>query len=508
MTARLIPTGYLLIFLLLFYAPLHWLVVNDWSREDFNYAYIMPAVILYLIWEKRAVLGRTPSRPDWLGLVPVLVGLALFWLGELSGEFFSIYVSLWLLTVGACWLHLGWPKLKLIAFPLALGLTMFPPPHFLFQKITFSLKLVSSALGVQLMQLFGMSAFREGNIIDLGFTQLQVVDACSGLRYLLPLIVLGLLLAYFFKGAVWKKIVLVMLTVPLTVFTNSLRIALTGLLSEVWGPEAAKGFFHDFSGWFIFMFSFVVMLGIMRLLKHWPRGRAAKPAADSKTAEQPGAPAQPASQMRRFVVMGGLLLASLLVGQIIDFRPKVPISRSLDHFPVALSDWHGRRVMMERQFVDMLDLSDYAIVDYRDAGDRQVNFYVAYYENQNKGASIHSPATCLPGSGWEFQEATRTQVAVSADGRQTVPVNRALMIKGGHRRLAYYWFPMRGRVLTTAYQMKWYNFWDALTRRRTDGALVRLITPVGEDETVQRAEQRLAAFTRLIVPVLTDYLPQ
>jgi len=99
-----------------------------------------------------------------------------------------------------------------------------------------------------MLQWYGMSAFREGNIIDLGFTQLQVVDACSGLRYLYPLIIMAILLAYFFKSAWWKKVVMVMSAVPLTIATNSLRIAMTGVLYEIWGPAVAEDFFHGFSG--------------------------------------------------------------------------------------------------------------------------------------------------------------------------------------------------------------------------------------------------------------------
>jgi EpsI family protein len=82
------------------------------------------------------------------------------------------------------------------------------------------------------------------------------------------------------------------------------------------------------------------------------------------------------------------------------------------------------------------------------------------------------------------------------------------MEKNGVRQLSYYWFPQRGRILTNAYQLKLFNFWDALTKQRTDGALVRLITPVYENEEVADAEARLISFTKVIVPVLNEYLPK
>jgi EpsI family protein len=162
---------------------------------------------------------------------------------------------------------------------------------------------------------------------------------------------------------------------------------------------------------------------------------------------------------------------------------------------------------MEQRFVDTLDLSDYVIVDYKDPGGRRVNFYVAYYESQRKGESIHSPATCLPGSGWVFEKAGKTSVPVPASQEGAITVNRALMQKGEVRQLSYYWFPQRGRILTNAYQLKLYAFWDALTRHRTDGALVRVITPVYAFEDIQDAEARLLGFVQEIVPVLEAFIP-
>ena len=121
---------------------------------------------------------------------------------------------------------------------------------------------------------------------------------------------------------------------------------------------------------------------------------------------------------------------------------------------------------------------------------------------------IPSPATCLPGSGWIFHKAGKADIPVASKSGDSMPVNRAFMQKGDYKQLTYYWFPMRGRILTNAYQMKMYTFWDALTRQRTDGALVRLITMVYENEDLEDAEQRLQGFMREILPVLEEYLPQ
>ena len=148
------------------------------------------------------------------------------------------------------------------------------------------------------------------------------------------------------------------------------------------------------------------------------------------------------------------------------------------------------------------------------------------YESRRKGESIHSPETCLPGSGWEFRNAGKAIMQLAAPESSTVQlppqvpgqrangstssitVNRAVMEKGASKQLSYFWFPQRDRVLTNAWELKLYNFWDALTRQRTDGALVRVITPVYPNESVDDADKRLAAFTKEIVPVLNEFLPK
>jgi EpsI family protein len=209
----------------------------------------------------------------------------------------------------------------------------------------------------------------------------------------------------------------------------------------------------------------------------------------------------------QFIVAILLLGATAAIAQTVNFREEVPIAKSFSQFPLRVGDWTGQLQSMDQEFIDGLNFSDYIIVNYRNDPGQPVNFYTAYYESQRKGESIHSPSSCLPGSGWEFQQAGQAEVPISDDGRR-MPVNRAVMRNAGHTQLSYYWFPMRGRVLTNIWEMKFYNFLDALTQQRTDGALVRLITPIAKDEKIEDADARLHAFTRDLVPVLDEFLPQ
>ncbi len=523
---------YVLLVLAVYYPTLRYLV-GQWGQEDYSYGYLIPLVVVYLLWERRRQLRSLAGTPSWPGFIVLGMALVLFWIGELGGDYFVLYISFWAVIVGLCWSHLGWEKLKRIGFPLLLIPTMFPPPNFVYGRVSFTLKLISSELGVAMMHLYGMSAYREGNVIDLGFTQLQVVDACSGLRYLIPLFVLGLLLAYFFRAALWKRLLVVFAAVGLSIFTNSVRIALTGILYEVWGAGTAEGFFHGFSGWFIFMFSFGALAGLMWVLKKLPPRESVGTRKGLKGQEGEGealglssrhSPRHPALSTKggegerrgvtlaflrppQFVVTVLLLASTLALSRGVEFRDRVPVKEALDRFPLRIGEWSGSRESMDQRFIERLDLSDYAIVDYRDETGKAVNFYVAYYETQRKGESIHSPATCLPGSGWRFEDAGEATLGIPGPGEGPMKVNRAIMEKAGLRQLVYYWFLQRGRVLTNAYELKWFVFWDALTKQRTDGALVRVITPVYGDEGLGEAEARLQGFVREVVPVLDGFVP-
>ncbi|MBA4417638.1 MAG: VPLPA-CTERM-specific exosortase XrtD [Syntrophus sp. (in: bacteria)] len=499
---------YGIILVLAYFSALKWMVFVDWAKEDYSHCYLVPFIVLYLIWDKRKELAELPSFPSWKGMAPFGLGIALFWLGELSGEFFTMYLSFWLVVIGLCWLHLGWDKIKTIWFALFVMLAMFPFPNFVNVRISQVLKLISSQLGVWMLHIYGMSAYREGNIIDLGFTQLQVVDACSGLRYVFPLMVLSLLLAYMFKAHIWKRTTLFLSSIPLAIFVNSFRIASTGVLYSIFDARVAEGFFHGFSGWLIFLFAIPFLVFEMWILRKFPpkEGGSQKSEGRGQRAEGRGRTIDIGKPTRMFIA--ALVVISLTFGlsRGIEFREKTPIKKSFSLFPMNIGEWSGKQGSMEQQFIDVLKFSDYITADYTNPQGETINFYVAYYQDQRKGESIHSPETCLPGSGWEFREAGDVDIPLGR-ASQVMRVNRSFMEKSGAVELTYYWFPMRGRVLTKLYEVKLYNFWDALTKQRTDGALVRLITPVHPKETLKDTEARLQSFVRNMVPVLNEYLP-
>jgi EpsI family protein len=172
-----------------------------------------------------------------------------------------------------------------------------------------------------------------------------------------------------------------------------------------------------------------------------------------------------------------------------------------------LGEWQGKRDQLEKIYIDELKFDDYIIANFTDHDQRLVNLYVAYYASQRKGESAHSPRTCIPGGGWQITSLTRHVIETVRVGGMPLKVNRVVIQKGEHKQLVYYWFQQRGRVITNEYMVKWYIFWDALTRNRTDGALVRLTTMIPPGADVAAADKQLTGFSRETVGALKDSIP-
>jgi exosortase D (VPLPA-CTERM-specific) len=454
----------------------------------------------------------------------VALALALGAIGDFSAiRLFSQYgfiVGLFGLSVCL----IGWRGTRIIAVPLGVLVFMIPLPQFLLRELSQQLQLVSSELGVALIRTFGISVFLEGNVIDLGSFKLQVVEACSGLRYLFPLLVLGFLAAYFFQGAWWKRAVIVLSTIPLTIVINSLRIGAIGITVEYWGSTMAEGLLHDFEGFFMFMVCLVLLVGEMTLLARI--GGQAAPLRSVFGLEYPDPVPKGAvvfsRRMSAPMMAAGLLFAiAATVAAVGPSREqKPPARKSFAEFPMSLpGGWTGRADRLERDVIATLAVDDYIIADYVRAGEPLVNFYTAYYASQSGGQSSHSPRTCIPGGGWTISQIDEVTVALAtpnmsnalqaggAAARTTMTVNRAIIQKGEQGQLVYYWFQQRGRVMTSELAVKWFILQDGITRDRSDGALVRLVTPIKGDEGVERADRRLAEFMTTLARRLHDHVP-
>jgi exosortase D (VPLPA-CTERM-specific) len=497
--------------ILLFWPTLTYLFEVWTTTEEYSHGLMLPAISAFLIWRKHKELAEVEFTGSNWGIAVLVGGIGLFLIGELSSLVTVQQYAFLIALFGAVLACLGWRAFKIIWIPLFFMFFAIPLPVFFYKGLSATLQLWSSALGVAFIRVCNISVFLEGNVIDLGSMQLQVAEACNGLRYLFPLTSVAFICAYFYQAAFWKRAVVFLSSIPITLLMNSFRIGVIGVLVEYWGKSMAEGFLHDFEGWIVFMGCTAILVGEMWLLKLI--GGDSRPLSEVfgisfPEAWTPGTRFRDRTLPKQYWVTGAILLMGFLVSLPVERRTEIiPERAAYLEFPMQLGEWRGQRQALEQKYLDVLKLDDYVMADYVRQGDRfPVNFYSAYYATQRKGESIHSPRTCMPGGGWEIQSLeTIIPKGFEQSGGQ-FKINRAIIQKGPDRQLVYYWFRQRGRNITNEYLAKWYLLWDAITMNRSDGALVRLTTFVPENQDMDGAEQRLVDFLHGIEPQLERFI--
>jgi exosortase D (VPLPA-CTERM-specific) len=312
---------------------------------------MIPIITLYFIWRRKDLIQRTEFSPSWFGLVIVLLALAVFFVGEVSALYILIHYAFIAVLFGSALAIMGWPAVKPVVLPILLLIFAIPLPYFLEASLSANLQLLSSKLGVSFIPWCQIPVYLEGNIIDLGNYKLQVVKACSGLRYLFPLMGLGFSCAYMYNTVFWKRALVFLSTIPITLLMNSFRIGIIGVLVNKWGTDMAEGFLHDFEGWVVFMACLGILLIQMYLLSRV--GGDVRPFAEIfgltvDHAADDSAETRIRPLSRPFMAILAVLAVSIIAVYSIDKRAEIiPDRKAFPLFPMQLSDWHGQHSSLD-----------------------------------------------------------------------------------------------------------------------------------------------------------------
>ena len=247
------------------YAPLGLRLAQHWWQDpNYTHGFFVPVFSLFLLWEGREKLAALPVKPSWWGLVMLVSALIALVLGTISSGYFLSRVSLLLLVCGMVVFLAGWKHLAAISFPLAFLILMIPSST-LVDQITFPLQILASKSATMMLNLIGVSALREGNVILLSNARLEVAEACSGIRSLFSLITLTVIYGYLSESRIAVRVLLALIAVPVSILANALRITVTGLVVQYWGVQGAEGTLHLLSGWLIFAGSLLLIFSFHRL---------------------------------------------------------------------------------------------------------------------------------------------------------------------------------------------------------------------------------------------------
>ena len=498
--------------------PIFWIGITSlaqaWATPEYSHGPLIPLISLYLFLRE---LRRTPlleagTLTRWPGLVVIAVALSIATLGNIARipDIVTYAMILWI--GGVVLVVFGWQRGIRHQLPVLHLVFMLPLPQFIYWKLTILLQSYSSQLGVWFIDIAGVSVFLEGNVIDLGVYKLQVAEACSGLRYLFPILSFSYLFSILYRGPLWHKAVLLLSAAPLTVLMNSVRIGVIGILVNRYGIEQAEGFLHFFEGWVIFLACISILFGIaVALQRLTPNPLPLSQAIDLDTDGF-------GPILARILVIRGSAVLALTVALTLAIsliwvtqRPPEAIDIARDPFalfPRQIGDWSGSTALLDADIERVLGASDYLNATYAAPGEAGVvNLFVAFYDRQTDGTGIHSPEVCLPVGGWEIFSLVPLAVDFTAAGYGQFEVNRAVIQKGLSKQLVYYWFEQRGKRMVNDFRAKLSVVYDGLTIGRTDGALVRYVTPIWEGETEANAEARLIRFIEQSLPPLPRFVP-
>ncbi|MFY9327892.1 MAG: VPLPA-CTERM-specific exosortase XrtD [Georgfuchsia sp.] len=486
-------------------------LLQIWTQsEEYGHGLMVVAVLAYLVARRWG--SYRPAMPGQAG-VAIALALAAFIfavLGKPSGIPLIGYYGLWLFALAAVMAVGGFGFLRKLLVPLLIVPLLFPLPNPLGPMVTSELQLISSKLGVGFIRLLGGSVYLEGNVLDMGGTKLLVAEACAGLRYLFPLMSLGAIAGLMMRAPLWMRWAVFLVTIPITIFMNSFRIAVTGMLVEGGSTAHTEGFLHLFEGWVVFIVAAVLLLGVIRVLVGLlPGRRRLFDVLSWQVEDAVPAPVRVGEYRLPAVALGSIIALMFLAvagSGILSGRGEwVPERKSLNDFPVNIGEWQARVERLPLVVEEVAGASEYFYGDFSAPSGEVVNAYVSYYENQRHGQIPHSPKVCIPGGGWVIEN--QGTATIQGQRGSSFAVNRIVTGMGGRKVISYYWLKQGARVHRQEFLARLDLVRSSLLENRTDGALVRLVTELRPGEGPDAADARLKRFAAEFVGLIPGYVP-
>jgi exosortase D (VPLPA-CTERM-specific) len=496
--------------------PVFWFgfegLAQEWAKPAFRFKAVVPflSLLLFLQVLRSVPSGDEDDRTQWFGVAGMGGAMLLAVFGNLIriDDFVFLAIVGWIIALVVA--GFGLRRALLFWPPLATLFLMLPVPRFILAQIQWVLEVVATGIGMASLRLVGIPAMMDGLLLDFGIYRLPAGEVMDGLQNFLPVLLVFFFLATVIRAPLWSRLLPLLLAAPVMVLLCAVRIVLLGLAADRGGGSAAERALAITGDWAFFGFSVLGLLaftlGALRLAGH------RRPLRDAIDIDLAG----PGDQIARALtirptapLVSGAIVTAIVSGLFAMglSRPAVAIEREpFLRFPPAVLGWSGTRSAIPRDTEAILSADDYVLIDFYHPDEAApVNFWSAYYYTQERDVGgIHSPEVCLPLDGWNIVSFEPLEIKVGNDPDRTFSLNRAVIRRGETRALVYYWFEGRGRSLSNERLARLLVKVDGLLRGRTDGALVRYVTPLLEGEAEGQADARL----RRLLEATIDHLPR
>lgn len=491
------------------------LMVAVWpKRPEMGDRFLIPLGSIVALYFLRPRWQATPRRPTRTGLFGVAIGGMAFapaWflivqVGPRTLLLWWLSMALALAVVGLTSANHGWRRTGIVLFPLLFTFFALPTPDVLQGWLLGRLKGITTAGAAAILPWVGVPAQRDGTgfTLSLPSGQLGVVDACSGALSLTSLLAISVFTAYIRitlrrDFSLPQAIVLVALTVPIVVVSNTVRVIATGVLQETIGPEAVTGWRHETLGYLVILIGFGLIIGLSNLL--------ARPRGDPPIRE-PGTPASSAkieTRRRGWIAFGMLLPAAAVCLWAEQFRAVRIENADLSTIKRQLPHWEGSDLPVPADVAEVLKCDQIICRRYESALGHSVLVYVMFWATPASTAHIHHPDVCWPSRGCTVAE-SRVRPVLYAAGREPLGVSvRHYLTADGKRQIVFYWTQNGSSVLPDGREKadgsSEYGWIPKMLRgQRAPRQVARLSVLLGADAAGQAADQedRVAGLSALI----------
>ncbi len=483
------------------------------TNSNYSYGVLVPFIALYFIWQKRDLLRHaTISSSKW-GIIVLSSSLVVYLLSYIGGIAVTMRITMIASLIGIILSILGARITRIIRFPLLFLFFMVPIPESIEMAVTLPLQLFATRAAAGVLSVLSIPFYREGNMLYFVKTQLEVAEACSGIRSITALSMLSVIFVHLMKPGWLRKAVILISTIPIAMAANILRVSGTGVLAHFFGERVARGFLHEFSGIVVFILGLAVLYLEFALLNTTPNSHSLPPSGDSSEEKNlEGKKIEPARlSIKFFSVTVLLMISSLLITTLISNRgvPAV-IAFNLEKIPMELDGFNGQRDLFPQRVYDALNADENVYRHYRSAQGDQVDLYIGYYGTAKGGRTGHNPYGCLPGAGWGIiisEKLPLDSVDQPNDKKKKIFINHILARQGDKFVNMFYWYQTRGnRIIDSGIQQNIDRFLSRLLDNRNDGAFVQIST-FSKEDTIESARELGRSFAVKIMTLLPSYWP-
>lgn len=494
-----------------FYSPIFPPLIKEWyEHENFSYGFLIPFIFLYLIWEERALFKENSINSSPWGAISFLSALLVGLGGKVLGEPFISRVSFVLAIASLVHLFWGWYCVKRLAFPLGFLLLMVPPPYVIVKEVSYYLRMSDAFIANHLVQAVGVPVYRDAYMLHLPNITLEVADVCSGIASLFAMLALGTVYVYYLPTRTSMKFAVLVGAFIFPMIANLFRIFLVTVSVYYYGPVMLQAFFHHFTGTFTFLLSLVMLLWLGETVRRRypkelpPVGQQTPHAELRQSPDQIGTP-RFAYRVLAVSISGVIIGAGLLFG--------------LLNFP-AFSKGEGSHVELEKlssaigayRMTSGNQADSYAdphaektlLRFYESPDKKEIELFVGYNSRQFDENRLQSPKLVFP-KGWEY--ASLEEIRIPTVDTKRIDAGGLLTKKSMARKFVLFWYEVRGQSFASDVRNRIELMKGLALHGRTDGAVIRLATPVGDFEPLEQAKNRLVSFSIDLYPQLLKVLP-